>query len=411
MYTQAPIVIIGAGQAGGRLALHLREEGYRGTICLIGDEPHLPYERPPLSKQVLLGESTPTQLSMTTVVQLAEYSIDWRVSTPVTKVDPSNHLLTLENGESLSYQALVFATGGVPRKLSLPGCEAVPILYLRNQADAAALKTALHPSKRVGIIGGGFIGLEIASSAKQLGCDVVVFEAANQLASRVLPAEISNRLFELHQQNDVTIKLQAGIEQLSHHEDKTSVLLKTGERFVFDVLVAGIGIIPNQTLAEAAGLKVGNGILVDAYLQTSHPDIYAIGDVAAIPMNGGHQRIETWRNAEHQARYLAKHLVSPQSEFEDLMWFWSDQFDEGLQVVGETSPTLKATVRQQNEVATFVIYQDEVGCIRGAAGMGKDGCIAKDIKLIERLIAMKKVVSMETLADPSTNLKSLLKGN
>ncbi|WP_018149707.1 NAD(P)/FAD-dependent oxidoreductase [Leeia oryzae] len=411
MHTLAPIVIIGAGQAGGRLALALREEGFTGAIRLIGEEKHLPYQRPPLSKQILLGEEVLAQLPFTNSEQFAKLSIDWIAGVSASQILPLDKQVILDNQETLTYGTLILATGGYPRSLFLPGCDKTNILYLRNMEDASRLKSQLLPGRSIGIIGGGFIGLEIASSAKQLGCEVVVIETADRLASRVIPAEISARLMSLHQRHGVDIRLSTGIERLIRDGSSTLLQLKTGETVCCDALIAGIGIVPNQHLAEAAGLAVGNGILVDQYLQTSQTDIYAIGDVAALPQGNGHQRVETWRNAEHQARFLAKHLTKREQAFHDTMWFWSDQFDEGLQVIGETGADLTPIIRLQSDEATLVIYLDDTERIRGAAGMGKEGHIAREIKLLERLIDMQKIIPPYKLLDPAQSLKSLLKGN
>ena len=411
MNTTAPVIIIGAGQAGGRLALSLQEEGFEGTITLIGEENHLPYERPPLSKQVLLGESTPEATGFVTAELLDQQRITLRPACKVSAIHPERQQITLATGEQMSYQALVLATGGSPRPLTLPGSEATTIYYLRTQDDALRLKDCLQPDKRVGIIGGGFIGLEIASSAKQLGCTVTVLESAPRLAGRVLPGILSDRLLALHERNGVDVRLGVSIECLVPDAERTRIQLTSGETLDCDVIIVGIGIAPNQQLAAEAGLTVANGICVDEYPQTSAQHVYAIGDVAEFPANGKRQRIETWRNAEHQARYLAKQLTGTHDPFSDCLWFWSDQFDEGLQVIGQTGDSLIRVIRQADDDATFVCYLDAEHRLCGAAGMAKDGIIAKDIKLAERLIDMGKVLSPDVLEDATISLKSLLKGN
>ncbi|WP_460060423.1 NAD(P)/FAD-dependent oxidoreductase [Pseudomonas sp. H2_H09] len=397
----APMIIVGAGHAGGRAALTLREEGYTGRLILIGDEPHLPYERPPLSKGVLQGTADLAGCSLCDSARMAELNIEHIAGNPVTQLQPRQQRLQLADGQWLAYAGLLLATGGRARRL--PQAQA-NVLYLRTHDEALTLRSALRPGTRLVIVGGGFIGLEVAASARSLGCEVSVLEAGPRLAGRVLPPVISQALLDLHRGQGVDVRLNVALETI--HDD--AVQLVDGQMLPCDLVVVGIGMQPNLELAANAGLEVGQGIRVDAYLRTSAPNIYAAGDVCEFRQGGEYQRQETWRNAEAQGRHAALNLLGREVAFDAIPGFWSDQYDWGLQTVGVMTATTAGRVLPAGGLLLF--YLDTEGHLQGACGWGIGNSVAKDIKLCERLISARIPLTAAHLADPEWPLKQLLRG-
>jgi 3-phenylpropionate/trans-cinnamate dioxygenase ferredoxin reductase component len=397
----APLIIVGAGHAGGRAALTLREEGYTGRLILIGDEPHLPYERPPLSKGLLQGTTDLAGCSLCDSDRLAELGIEHIAGNPVTQLQPQQHRLQLADGQWLPYAGLLLATGGRARRL--PQVQA-NVLYLRTHDEALALRSVLNPGTRLVVVGGGFIGLEVAATARGLGCEVTVLEAGPRLAGRVLPPVISQALLELHREQGVDVRLNVALESI--HAD--SVQWVDGQLLPCDLVVVGIGMQPNIELATAAGLEVGQGIRVDDYLRTSAPNIYAAGDVCEFRLGGRYQRQETWRNAEAQGRHAALNLLGREVLFEALPGFWSDQYHWGLLTVGVMSPSVVTRALPGGGLLLF--YLDAEQHLQGACGWAPGNSVAKDIKLCERLIAARIPLNPTGLADPELSLKHLLRG-
>ncbi len=397
----APLIIVGAGHAGGRAALTLREEGYTGRLMLIGDELHLPYERPPLSKGLLQGTTDLAGYSLCDSARLAELGIEHIAGNPVTHLEPQQHRLQLADGQWLPYAGLLLATGGRARRL--PQAQA-NVLYLRTHDEALALRSALRPGTRLVVVGGGFIGLEVAATARGLGCEVTVLEAGPRLAGRVLPPVISQALLDLHREHGVQVRLNVALESIQ----ADAVLLVDGHRLPCDLIVVGIGMQPNLELAAAAGLEVGQGVRVDACLRTSAPNIYAAGDVCEFRLDGLYQRQETWRNAEAQGRHAALNLLGREVPFEALPGFWSDQYDWGLQTVGVITPTV--VNRPLPSGGLLLFYLDADQHLRGACGWAPGNSVAKDIKLCERLISARIALDTASLANPELSLKLLLRG-
>ncbi|AOE67426.1 pyridine nucleotide-disulfide oxidoreductase [Pseudomonas fluorescens] len=397
----AALIIVGAGHAGGRAALTLREEGYSGRLILIGDEPHVPYERPPLSKGLLQGSMDLAGCSLCDSARLAELGIEHIAGNPVRQLDPPQHRLQLADGQWLSYAGLLLATGGRARRLPQ---EQANVLYLRTHDEALALKSALRPGARLVIVGGGFIGLEVAATARGLGCEVTVLEAGPRLAGRVLAPVISEALLKLHRQHGVDVRLNVALESI-HAE---AVQLVDGQWLPCDLVVVGIGMQPNIELAVAAGLEVGQGIRVDTHLRTGVPDIYAAGDVCEFRLGGEYQRQETWRNAEAQGRHAALNMLGRDEPFETLPGFWSDQYDWGLQTVGVITPLTVSRVLP--DAGLLLFYLDADHRLQGACGWGPGNSVAKDVKLCERLISARIALNPASLADPHVSLKHLLRG-
>lgn len=397
----AALIIVGAGHAGGRAALTLREEGYSGRLILIGDEPHVPYERPPLSKGLLQGSMDLAGCSLCDSARLAELGIEHIAGNPVRQLDPPQHRLQLADGQWLSYAGLLLATGGRARRLPQ---EQANVLYLRTHDEALALKSALRPGARLVIVGGGFIGLEVAATARGLGCEVTVLEAGPRLAGRVLAPVISEALLKLHRQHGVDVRLNVALESI-HAE---AVQLVDGQWLPCDLVVVGIGMQPNIELVVAAGLEVGQGIRVDTHLRTGVPDIYAAGDVCEFRLGGEYQRQETWRNAEAQGRHAALNMLGRDEPFEALPGFWSDQYDWGLQTVGVITPLTVS--RALPDAGLLLFYLDADHRLQGACGWGPGNSVAKDVKLCERLISARIALNPASLADPHVSLKHLLRG-
>ena len=397
----APLIIVGAGHAGGRAALTLREEGYTGRLILIGDEPHLPYERPPLSKGLLQGTTDLADCSLCNSDRLAELGIEHIASNPVTQLQLQQHRLQLADGQWLPYAGLLLATGGRARRLPQ---EQANVLYLRTHDEALALRSLLNSGTRLVVVGGGFIGLEVAATARGLGCEVTVLEAGPRLAGRVLPPVISQALLELHREQGVDVRLNVALESIQ----ADSVQLVDGQLLPCDLVVVGIGMQPNIELATAAGLEVGQGIRVDEYLRTSAPNIYAAGDVCEFRLGGLYQRQETWRNAEAQGRHAALNLLGREIPFEALPGFWSDQYHWGLLTVGVMSLSVVTRVLPGGGLLLF--YLDAEQHLLGACGWAPGNSVAKDIKLCERLIAARIPLNTTDLADPELSLKHLLRG-
>ncbi|WP_106804392.1 NAD(P)/FAD-dependent oxidoreductase [Pseudomonas sp. S5D5] len=395
------LIIVGAGHAGGRAALTLREEGYTGRLILIGDEAHLPYERPPLSKGLLQGSIDLAGCSLCDEARLAELDIEHIAGNPVRQLDPAQQRLQLADGQWLAYAGLLLATGGRARRL--PQAQA-NVLYLRTHDEALALKAALRPGARLVVVGGGFIGLEVAATARSLGCDVTLLEAGPRLAGRVLPPVISEALLDVHRLHGVEVRLNVALESI----DVDAVVLVDGQRLPCDLVVVGIGMQPNIELAAAAGLDVGQGIRVDAHLRTSAPNVYAAGDVCEFRLDGQYQRQETWRNAEAQGRHAALNLLGRELAFESLPGFWSDQYDWGLQTVGVS--TALTVSRPLPTGGLLLFYLDAEHHLQGACGWAPGNSVAKDIKLCERLISARVPLNPTSLADPDLSLKQLLRG-
>ncbi len=395
------LIIVGAGHAGGRAALTLREEGYTGRLILIGDEPHLPYERPPLSKGLLQGTADLAGCSLCDSARLAELDIEHIACNPVTRLEPQHHRLQLADGQWLPYAGLLLATGGRARRL--PQAQA-NVLYLRTHDEALALRSVLNPGTRLMVVGGGFIGLEVAATARGLGCEVTVLEAGPRLAGRVLPAVISQALLDLHRRQGVDVRLNVALESIQ----ADAVLLVDGQRLPCDWVVVGIGMQPNIELAALAGLEVGQGIRVDAYLCTSAPNIYAAGDVCEFERDGLYQRQETWRNADAQGRHAALNMLGRNVPFETLPGFWSDQYDWGVQTVGVITPLTVSRPLPGGGLLLF--YLDAAQHLQGACGWAPGNSVAKDIKLCERLITARVALNTTSLADPELSLKHILRG-
>lgn len=356
-------VIVGGGQAGGWAARTLRQDGFRGSIVLVSEEDHPPYERPPLSKQVLLGEAPPESARLFPEKTYAELDIELRLGARVSALAPQAHLLGLADGTQLRYDRLLLATGAAPRKL--PGASR-SIFYLRTMDDAIALRTALSPEADVLVIGGGWIGLEVAAAARKLGARVTLVEGAARLCARAAPKEVSAFLLDLHRAHGIDVRLETTVVSM----EGRGVRLSSGETRNPSCVVAGIGVVPVTTLAESARLQVDNGIVVDSQLRASVPDIFAAGDVAnRLLQHGSRRRLESWDNAQKQGIAAGRAMLDREVKHDRFPWFWSDQHGANVQMLGEFKDSQEAVEMPQKPGAARVILYTRGGIVQGAVGI------------------------------------------
>ncbi|MFY0635882.1 MAG: FAD-dependent oxidoreductase [Vannielia sp.] len=395
------LVIVGAGQAGAEAARGARAEGFAGAITLLGDEPHPPYERPPLSKDLLLGKSTLAEAHVFEPGEAAALELDMRLDTPVAGIDRAARNVVLESGETLPYDMLVIATGAAAREIALPGAEAVTLHYLRDLAHAEALGRALKTARSVAVIGGGFIGLELASAARALGLKATVIEAQDRLLKRLLPAEAAEFLGWVAEQNDVDLRLGAGVAAVGPE----GVTLADGSTVEADCIVVGVGAVPRDALARAAGLAVSDrgGVLVDAQNRTSDAAIYAVGDVAVIrdELSSAESRVESWQHANLSAARTARAIAGTPQARPEMPWFWSDLFGGTLQIYGAIGPELTC-IRRDGEAPVFLCLDGESRVV-AAIDFGD----AETLRAARALIEGGQPVDPDVLADPATNLSEL----
>ena len=402
----ATIVIIGAGQAGGWAAQTLRKEGFAGRLVLIGDEPHPPHERPPLSKAVLAGEAAPDSLWLSKPEAFEALALDWRPGQRVTRIDRAAKQLELAGGEELAYDKLILCSGGRARMLSVPGADSAGVYALRTIDDALALAPLLEPGRRVVVVGGGWIGLEVAATARKRGADVVVVEAQRRLCERTVPPEISEHLLALHQSHGVRVIVGAGVAGIATSaEDRPIVTLGDGDTLECDAVVVGVGLVPNDELAREAGLACEGGVLVDARCLTSDPDILAAGDVAVTPnpWAGRRLRLESWQNAQEQGIAAARSALGLEVDYQPLPWFWSDQFGMNLQIYGVPLPSYRVVARGLPGAESFVLFYLDGDVVKAALGPNA----ARDLRFARRLIEQRKPVDPQRLADPGVPMSKL----
>jgi 3-phenylpropionate/trans-cinnamate dioxygenase ferredoxin reductase component len=403
----SPIVIIGAGMAGARACINLRANDYNGEIVLIGEEKLLPYDRPPLSKSSILEESEPAPVWLMDDTIARELKVDVRTGVEATKINREEKTISLSNGTPQPYAKLLLATGAKPRKLSLPGGEHA--LTLRNHEDTLELRQRFQPGKNIVIIGGGFIGLELASSAAKRGCTVTLVEAQPRILMRGVPEPIAKIIHDEHVKHGVTMLVGTALSHLT----ADAVHLADGRVIKADSIIAGIGAAPDVKLATDAGLAVDNGIACDEHMQTSDADIFAAGDCASYinqKLGNRRMRLEAWRSAQEQAATAASNMLGIAKIHNSIPWFWSDQYDLGLQIAGmaDMGPVTITRKIDDNTIVLFHLADD--GTLMGASGIGPGTAIGRDIKLAEMMMAKNMKPSAAVLADPAQPLKALLKG-
>jgi 3-phenylpropionate/trans-cinnamate dioxygenase ferredoxin reductase subunit len=396
------ILIIGAGHAGGSVAALLRQYGHEGPIVLAGEEASPPYQRPPLSKAWLKGEATQEDLLLRPLSFYAEQAIDLRVGTTATSIDRGGKRVRFADGTDETYDILVLAAGSTARKLTIPGADRSDLLELRTLEDAERLKAVLRPGVRLAVVGGGYVGLEAAASARALGAEVVVLERMDRVLARVASETLSTFFTDLHRSHGVEIR--TGVEVTAF--ENGGVRLADGIQVLADVVLVGVGGLARDGLARAAGLTCDNGVLVDGTARTSDPAIYAVGDMTfrPLPVHGGRmQRLESVPNALEQAKQVAAAITGRAAPVPEVPWFWSDQYEVKLQIAGLPHDAYRQLVRggpAEGRFAVFHLNGDRIVCVEAvnapAEFMGG-----------RQLIARATPVDAAKLADPAVSMKAV----
>jgi 3-phenylpropionate/trans-cinnamate dioxygenase ferredoxin reductase subunit len=399
------IVVIGAGQAGAALVARLRSQGHAGQITLVGDEAVLPYQRPPLSKGYLMGEMEVDRLTLRSADFYADNAITLRLGTPVTRIDPLARTVAL-GSDLIPYDQLALTTGSYPRRLPAAiGGDLAGVYTVRNITDVDAERAEFRPGRRLVVVGGGYIGLEAAAVAAKLGLDVTVLEMAPRILQRVAAPETSDYFRKLHTGHGVKILEATGLDRLLGREGHvTAARLSDGREIPADFVIAGVGILPSTALAEAAGLAIENGIRTDAQGRTSDPRIWAAGDCASFPWQGGRLRLESVQNAIDQAEAVADNMLGAGRDYVPLPWFWSDQYDTKLQIAGLNTGYDRIVTRgpEGNAVSFWYFNGDRLLAV-DAMNDPRAYMVGK------RLLEMGRSVDPAAIVDPETNLKALLK--
>ena len=398
-------VIVGGGLAGAKAAETLREEGFDGRLFLVGDEPERPYERPPLSKDYLRGEAEEKPYVHDQAFY-EENSIELLCLTRVTGLDAGLQELLLEGDRRLGYDRLLVTTGAVPRRLDVPGGELDGIHYLRTVADSERISARLEAGKRLVVVGSGWIGAEIAASARQKGCEVTMLERGSLPLERVLGREVGQIYLDLHRSHGVEFLPETIVDRFEGDGSVRRVITQDGAVIDTDFVVVGIGVAPRTGLVEAAGLQVDNGIVVDEQLQTSAPDVYAAGDVANVlhPFYGHRLRVEHWDTALHQGPVAAKNMLGGSEPYDRIPYFFSDQYDSGMEYSGHATDWDEVVFRGDTDAREFIAFWLKDG--RVVAGMNMNVWDVSDA--IRDLIGSRRRLDPVELADPDIPLAELL---
>jgi 3-phenylpropionate/trans-cinnamate dioxygenase ferredoxin reductase subunit len=399
------IVIIGAGHAGGRAAEALRAAGFAGRIALIGAESHLPYERPPLSKELLAGTMEVEKLTFNPDSFYAEKNIDLHLGIEAQEIELNLKRVRLSDDTDLHFDKLLLATGGRVRRLSCPGADLTGVHYVRDINDTLRLRPELEGGRRVVVIGGGFIGLEVAATARKRGCHVTVVELADQVLARVADPSVGALVADMHRAEGVHVLTGVSVERLEGDTEVAEVVCTDGETIDADIVVAGIGILPNKEIAAEAGIECANGITCDEYGRTSAAGIYAAGDVAFHynPILKRHLRLESWANAQNGAIAVARNMVLDPVPYAEVPWFWSDQFDLNLQVAGAPESWDRLVVRGDPAAKKGIVFYMTGESVVGATAFNQ----GREMRFLKRLIETGKAVADGDLADEGKKLRDL----
>ncbi len=399
------VLIIGAGQAGGRAAEALRNAGYAGPVTLVGDESEPPYERPALSKGVLLGEAAAESTFLHPQAYWGAKDIDLITGARAEAIAPASRSVLLSDGRRVAYDQLILATGSRVRPLIGVDDRLGGVHYLRTLADSRRLSEELLPGRRMVVIGGGFIGLEVAASAAKRGLRVTVVERQPALLERALPADIAAAVERMHRAQGVDVRLGAGVSELRGERRVSAVGLADGTELPADIVVIGIGIIPNTELAEAAGAASADGVVTDEYGRTDVAGLWAAGDVTSHynPVLGRQVRLESWQNAQNQAIAVAKNLCGTLAPYAEVPWFWSDQFGINIQMVGLAQPGTSTVWRGDPDTGRAMAFSLHEGRLACATAFNAGG----EIRFARKLIESGAAVDAAALADSGTKLKDL----
>jgi len=406
MSAAAHIVILGAGHAGGTAAALLRQYGHEGPITLIGDEPIPPYQRPPLSKAWLKGEADADSLALKPLEFYAEHNIDFRPSTTAVSLNRGAKTVALSDGSDVAYDALIIATGARAIALPIPGADLTGVMFLRTAADAEQLKATVGPGKTLAVVGGGYIGLEVAASGRALGAEVVVLERETRLLARVACETLSTFFKAYHEQHGVTFELGASVTGFVGENGRvTGVTLADGRTIACDAAVVGVGAAPNDEIARDAGLETARGVVVDIEARTSDPAIYAIGDVAHRPMPIYDRmfRMESVPNALEGAKQAASAIVGRPAPAGEVPWQWSDQYDLKLQIAGYAFDVDEILVRGDPASGKFAVFHLRGDLVQSVEAINSP----PEFMMGKQLIGNRKPVSKQRLADPSISMKEV----
>ena len=397
------IVIVGAGQAGASLATKLRTLGYDGAVTLIGEEPAPPYQRPPLSKGYLLGEMALERLYLRAPSFWAEQKVRLRLGEMVIAIDRSAKSVQV-GGESIPYDQLALATGTCPRRLPASiGGEMDGVYTVRTLADVDAMAPSFRQGRRLLIVGGGYIGLEVAAVGAKLGLEVTLIEMAPRILQRVAAPQTSDYFCKVHADHGVNILEDIGLDRLTGDSHVAGAVLSDGSEIAVDFVIVGVGVTPMTLLAEKAGLEIENGIRTDVFCRTSDPHIWAVGDCASFPYNGGRIRLESVGNAIDQAETAAENMLGAGKPYEAKPWFWSDQYDVKLQIAGLSNGYDRIVTRRAGVAVSCWYYAG--GKLLAIDAMND----ARAYMIGKRLIEMGKSRDPEVIADPTADLRMLLK--
>lgn len=400
------LVIVGAGHGAGQVVASLLQKKFEGRVTMIGEEQWYPYQRPPLSKKFLSGEIPAERLYFKPPSFYDVPSVDVVLGNRVTAVEPDARRVTAGSGVSYSYDKLVLATGSRPRRLTVPGAELAGIHYLRGIDDVNGIRAGMAEGKRIAIVGAGYIGLEVAAVASTAGLDVTVIEMENRVMSRVVSPELSAYYQDVHRAHGVELLLSTGVVGFRGETCVTSVTLDSGEDVPADIVVIGIGIVPNVELAADCGLDVADGIVVDEHCRTSDPDIYAIGDCTRHPNSilGMDLRLESVPNALEQAKTAATNICGGDAAYAQVPWFWSDQYDLKLQIAGLSQGYDQVVMRGETSGHAFACLYLRKGALIAVDAVNSP----KDFVQSKALIAAHAVIDPATLADTSIALKDMV---
>ncbi len=397
-------VIVGAGQAGANAAVAMRGAGFDGRIILLGEERHAPYERPPLSKSALTEDPEPQPAWVFPAEKYTTLGIELRLGAAATALDPLGHLLTLADGQVLAFDRLLLATGGRARALPVPGAEHA--LLLRTLDDARRIRPLLAAGQRVVCIGAGVIGLELAASAHQRGCTVTVLEAASGVMGRAMTPEMARWVERLHLSQGIGLHLRCGVAAI----EPGRVLATDGQAFPADLVIAGVGMVRNTELAQAAGLEIDGGIVVDEFGRTGIADIYAAGDVAAFwhPLLRRRLRLESWKHAQNHGIAVGRAMAGIAEQYSDLPWYWTDQHGVTIQVAGLPQETTTTVLRGDEAAPSFCAFHlGPTGRLVAATGVNA----ARDVRIALAMLEKGLAPDPLKLADPAVKLQDLLKSS
>jgi 3-phenylpropionate/trans-cinnamate dioxygenase ferredoxin reductase subunit len=397
------IVIIGAGQAGAQAVASLRGEGYQGALTMVGDEAYPPYQRPPLSKTYLAGTFERERLFLKPDAFYAEAKCDVILDARATHIDRGNRCVTLTDGRTLSYDKLLLATGSRVRRIPIPGADLDSVHYLRDIADVDRLRPAFQTGGRLAVVGGGYIGLEVAAVAVKHGLQVDVFEAMDRVMARAVSAVVSEFYERVHREAGVRFHLRTGVEAILG-QGKVEGVRAGGETYPADLALVGIGVIPNEELAREAGLGCDDGIVVNEFAETGDPAIFAAGDCTRHIGRDGHPvRLESVQNAIDQAKHAALAMMGKHTPYKEVPWFWSDQYDLKLQIAGLAWPDDQTVLRGDPAARKFAVFHLREGRVAAVESVNA----APEYLVGRKLIAEGKAVPPEKLADTAIPMKNI----